>query len=78
VKLGLVDSEMGDLAAAEMQNREVLRIESRQPDALYNLGTIAANHGDLDRARQFWTDAIRTARTTDDGARARMAMERLP
>lgn len=77
LELGLVDSEMNDLAAAEAQNRAVLQIDPSQPDALYNLGAIAANRGNLVEARQFWSDAMRVGGNSDSGVRARKALESL-
>jgi len=77
LELGLVCWEMGDFAAAEEQNRTVLRIQPGQPDALYNLGAIAANRGNATQARQFWMDAVRSGRNSDAAGKARQAVERL-
>ena len=77
LELGLVCGEMGDMAAAEEQNREVLRIEPGQPDALYNLGAIAANRGDVQSARAFWTEAVRRGRNSDAVEKSRQAIARL-
>lgn len=77
LELGLVCWEMGDFAAAEEQNRTVLRFEPGQPDALYNLGAISANRGNAAQAREFWRDAIRSGRNSDAAGKARQAVERL-
>ena len=77
LELGLVCGEMGDLAAAEAQNRAVLGIEPGQVDALYNLGAMAANRGDVQRARGFWADAVRAAPKSEGAEKARRAMEKL-
>jgi len=76
-ELSLVDSELGDLAAAEEQSRAVLQLNPRQPDALYNLGAICANRRDFAQARQYWNQALASGGNTDSGGRARQALERL-
>ena len=77
LELGLVCWEMGDFAAAEEQNRAVLRIDPGQPDALYNLGAISANSGRVRQAREFWIEAVRTGRKRDSVDQSRRAVERL-
>jgi len=77
LELSLVCWELGDFAAAEEQNRAVLRIDPGQPDALYNLGAIAANRGDARQARQFWTAAQRRGVNSDAAEKSRRAIERL-
>jgi len=77
LELGLVDSELGDIAAAEEQNRAVLKIDPNQPDALYNVGAICANRRDFQQARQLWTQAVQTGAKTDSGIKAQAALKRL-
>lgn len=77
LELGLVCSEMGDLAEAEQQNQAVLRIAPGQPDALYNLGAIAANRSDERLARQYWMSAVASGRSNDAAAKALAGIERL-
>jgi Flp pilus assembly protein TadD len=77
LELGLVCWDMGDFAAAEEENRAVLRIDPGQPDALYNLGAISANRGDAKQAREFWLNAVRSGRNTDAVDKSRAAVERL-
>ena len=77
LQLGLVCSELGDLAAAEQQNRAILGTDAGHPDALYNLGAIAANRGDKMQARAFWNQAVRGGRNEDAVEKSRQAMLRL-
>jgi Flp pilus assembly protein TadD len=77
LELSLVCSEMGDLAAAEEQNREVLRLVPGQPDALYNLGAIAANRGDARQARQYWMSVVGSGRDSDAAAKSLAGIQRL-
>ena len=77
LELGLVCSEMGDVVAAEEQNREVLRLVPGQPDALYNLGAIAANRGDTRRARQYWMSAVASGRSSDAAVKSLEGIQRL-
>jgi len=77
LELGLVYSQMNDPVSAEAQNREVLRTDPHQPDALYNLGAICANRGDIAQARTFWKDAIRYGGNGDSAEKARQAIPRL-
>jgi Tfp pilus assembly protein PilF len=77
LELGLVFSQMNDPASAEAQNREVLRSDPRQADALYNLGALCANRGDIAQARTFWTDAVRFGGNSESADKARRAIQRL-
>lgn len=77
LELGLVCWEMGDMNAAEEQNRAVLGIDPGQPDALYNMGAISANRGDTKRARDLWTEAVRGGRNAESVNKSRQAMQRL-
>jgi len=77
LELGLVCSEMGDVVAAEAQNREVLRLMPGQADALYNLGAIAANRGDTRLARQYWMSAVASGRSSDAAVKALEGIQRL-
>jgi Flp pilus assembly protein TadD len=65
------------VAAAEEQNREVLHLKPGQPDALYNLGAIAANRGETLEARQYWMSAAASGRTSDAAVKALEGIQRL-
>lgn len=75
LELGLVCWSIGDFAAAEEQNREVLKLDPGQPDALYNLGALFANRGDSRRAIELWTEVARGGRDSDSVSKARRAIE---
>ena len=77
LELGLVCGELGDSDCAEEQNRAVLRLDSAQPDALYNLGALAANRGDAKQARLFWQQAVSDAPKSEGAEKSRRALERL-
>lgn len=77
LELSLVCTEMGDVAEAEQQNQAVLRITPGQPDALYNLGAIAANRGDEQLARQYWMSAVAGGRSGDAAAKALAGIQKL-
>jgi Tfp pilus assembly protein PilF len=77
LELSLGYWEMHDLAAAEEQNRAVLRFDRGQSDALYNLGAIYANRGDKIQARRYWMDAVRLGGKSDGAEKSRLALERL-
>lgn len=77
LELSLVCTEMGDVAEAEQQNQAVLRITPGQPDALYNLGAIAANRGDEQLARQYWMSAVAGGRSGDGAAKALAGIQKL-
>ena len=62
----------------EKQNLAVLKLDSKQPDALYNLGAIYANHDRFAEARQFWNDAVKYGKDTSSGQNAAVALTKLP
>src|SRR6185436_11163584 len=50
--------ETGDLLAAERLCRQILTVDSTQPDALHRLGLIAGQRGDLELALQYLSTAL--------------------
>ena len=78
LELSLVCYEMNDPAEAEKQNLAVLKQDSKQPDALYNLGAIYANHDRYAEARQFWNDAVKYGKDSPSGKNAAVALTKLP
>jgi len=58
--LGLVYERRGMLSPAEQEILLSLRLDGDQPDALNTLGVIYAEEGDYARAREEWTDLLRT------------------
>jgi Tfp pilus assembly protein PilF len=58
--LGLVYERRAMLGPAEQEILLSLRLDPDQPDALNTLGPIFAEEGDFTRAREEWTDLLRT------------------
>ena len=77
IELSRVAYEMGDVTTALEQNRAVLRQDPRQTDALYNLGAISANLGNLEQARKYWKDAVAAGAGTASGRKSAEALRTL-
>jgi tetratricopeptide (TPR) repeat protein len=71
--LGLVYERRGMLGPAEQEILLSLRLDGDQPDALNTLGVIYAEEGEYSRAREEWTDLLRT-RPTYQPARANLTI----
>jgi tetratricopeptide (TPR) repeat protein len=71
--LGLVYERRGMLGPAEQEILLSLRLDADQPDALNTLGVIYAEEGNYARAREEWTDLVRT-RPTYEPARANLTI----
>jgi Flp pilus assembly protein TadD len=54
----LVHFNKQDYSNAEATTRKVLKIDSKNPQALYNLGAIAANRGDNATAKKYWNEVL--------------------
>jgi tetratricopeptide (TPR) repeat protein len=77
LELSLVSYQLGDADEAEKQNLAVLKLDARQPDALYNMGAICANKNRLVEARQYWTDAVKYGADTESGKNAASALTKI-
>ena len=77
LELSMVYYQMDDAVNAEKQNREVLKQDPKQGDALYNLGAIYANRKQYAEARQFWNDAVKFAGDTASGKNAASALTKI-
>ena len=77
LELSRVSYELGDVTTALEQNRAVLRQDPKQTDALYNLGAISANLGDLQRARKYWSEAVASGASTESGKKSAEALRTL-
>ena len=71
--LGLVYERRGMLGPAEQEILLSLRLDAEQPDALNTLGVIYAEEGNYARAREEWTDLVRT-RPAYEPARANLTI----
>ncbi len=77
LELSLVYYQMNNVKAALEQNRTILRENPKQTDALYNLGAISANQGEIDAARSYWREAIASGPETPSGKKATDSLKQL-
>ena len=61
LELGRLLYENNDVQGSMQQTSKILEINSKQVDALYNLGAIYANLNQLEQARSFWNRAVASA-----------------
>jgi len=73
LNLGLVYERRRMLAPAEQEILLSLRLDGDQPDAINTLGVIYAEEGEYSRAREEWTDLLRT-RPAYEPARANLTI----
>jgi tetratricopeptide (TPR) repeat protein len=78
VELGRVLYEKGDRGGASVETEKALAINPKHVDALYNLGAIFANAGDIERARSYWRSAMTADPKSASGEQARQSLARLP
>jgi Flp pilus assembly protein TadD len=69
-------SEAGDAAGALEITAKLVAEDPRNPEALYNLGALYANAGDIPKAREYWAKATQVAPGSDGATRARTALDR--
>jgi tetratricopeptide (TPR) repeat protein len=78
LELGRVLYEKGDRAGGTAETERALAINPKHVDALYNLGAIYANAGDLERARSYWISAMNADPESDSGKQARQSLAKPP
>lgn len=77
LELGRACYEAGDMECAVRSTSLAVKIEPRNPEALYNLGAIHANQGRADLARGLWERAVQSGADSDGGRKAAGALRQL-
>ena len=58
----------GDLKGAQQAFEQITKMDAKNPDGWVNLGRVAVQEGDMDRARQVLEKALQLAQSGDDDA----------
>lgn len=66
LRIGISKHRIGDDVAAEAFFQKALASDSENPDALYNLGAIAENRGDLQLALKYYRAALKSNPSDQD------------
>jgi tetratricopeptide (TPR) repeat protein len=61
ILLGIVNAELGLDAKAGYYFSELLKIGLKSQEAMLNIGIFYANHGQLNKAIEFWQEGLRNA-----------------
>ena len=77
LELGRLLYEHNDVYGAIGETQQVLNLNPRQVDALYNMGAIYANLGNVERAKSYWSKAIAVDAASDSGQKARSGLNKL-
>ncbi len=77
LELGRVLYEKGDVTGGIQETETVLKINPKQVDALYNLGAIYANLGNVERARSYWGKAVAADPNADSSRKARDGLAKI-
>jgi Flp pilus assembly protein TadD len=77
LELGRLLYERNDVSGAISETEKVLTLNPEQVDALYNLGAIYANLGNLERARSYWSKAVAVDPAADSSRKAKDGLVKL-
>lgn len=77
IDLTAVHAGLQDWTAAERTLNQMLERFPGDETALYNLGALAANAGNMDAAREQWTKLLKTVKDPDLKARTESSLMRL-
>ena len=77
LELGRLLYERNDVSGAISETEKVLTINPKQVDALYNLGAIYANLGNVERARSYWSRAVEVDPAADSSRKAKDGLAKL-
>ena len=77
LELGRLLYERNDVSGAISETEKVLTLNPKQVDALYNLGAIYANLGNVERARSYWSRAIAADPAADSSRKAKDGLGKL-
>ena len=77
LELGRLLYERNDVSGAISETEKVLTLNPKQVDALYNLGAIYANLGNVERARSYWSKAVAADPAADSSRKAKDGLAKL-
>lgn len=77
IELGRTLFETGQTEAAIVETKKILESQPKQVDALYNLGAIYGNLGQVALARQYFEQAVASAPASESGRMSKEALVRL-
>jgi len=66
-----------DFAKCENENKLVLKYDSKNQMALYNLGAVAATRGEIMKAKDFWNQVIEINPESETGKLAKESLTKL-
>ncbi len=69
--------ETGKISEAIVETKRLLADHPDQVDGLYNLGAIYANEGNLQLARQLWSQAVKADPTSESGKKASEGLSKI-
>lgn len=75
--LTMVNYNLQDFNKAEEYTNQILKIDKKHSEALYNSGAIAAAKGDKEKAKKIWEDIIRKYPNTKASKYSVMALNNL-
>ena len=77
LELGRLLYERQDVGGAIAETEKVLALNPKQVDALYNMGAIYANLGNVERARSYWSRAVGADPAAESSRKAQDALKKL-
>lgn len=77
LELGRLLYERNDVNGAIGETEKVLELNPKQVDALYNMGAIYANLGNVERAKSYWSKSVAADAASDSGQKARSGLNQL-
>lgn len=75
--LTMVNYNLQDFNKAEEYTNQILKLDKKHSEALYNSGAIAAAKGDKEKAKKIWEDIIRKYPNTKASKYSVMALNNL-
>jgi TolA-binding protein len=75
--LSFIYYNKGDFFNAEETTKKILIYDKKNPQALYNIGAIAASKGDSRKAREIWTKLITDYPTSETAGLAKESLGKL-
>jgi tetratricopeptide (TPR) repeat protein len=77
IELGRILFQQGNVQGALAETQNVLKLDPKNADALYNLGAIHGNLNNDEMARKYWLQAIAAAPASESAQKARTGLKEL-